>query len=205
MPSSQRNSLLAILLAASTVALPRQSSAQALAVYGTFTPIHVSNAVNGNSSATLPSTPTTTSYWTPGVQGGVTLRLIPLGPAAIGLDVRGSRGFDKQYAETLFAGLKLSVKAPLIPFKPYIQASGGWVGSHAALTNNVSNLVSGTVPRNSFWSYEILGGIDTRMAPFVDLRPIEIGVGHGYYQSGATTAAPPITFFTLSTGIVFHL
>ena len=191
-----------VLALAALLSLVYPASAQIVSVYGTFSPIHISNAVTGNTTG-LNSTYTTGSYWAEGIGGGVTLTPFHLGPASLGLDIRGSKAWGQQSADTLLVGVKVGVDPPVLPIKPYIQASGGYLGSRATILYGPAG-IAGTSPNQGFWAYEILGGLDYKFVPHVDLRLIEIGGGQGYYRSGATVNPPNISLLTVNTGVVLH-
>ena len=174
---------------------PANVRAEVVSVYGTFSPLRVSNAPNGNT--------TTGSYWAGGVGGGVTLTPFHLGPVSLGLDLRGSTARQQQGADTLLAGIKLGGKLPLIPFKPYVQASGGYLGARPTILGGPSP-IAGTNQNLGFWVYELLGGVDFALLPHLDLRLIEVGGGQGYYKSGAVSGTPSISFITVNTGVVIH-
>ena len=95
----------------------------------------------------------------------------------------------------------MSGKAPVLPIRPYVQASVGaggtkYTGPTAA---GISNL-----QYHSKFMYEILGGVDYTLVPHVDLRVIEIGVGR---QTGASGAVgnPAVITVEVSTGLVIRL
>lgn len=178
------------------------ASAETISVYGTIAPIHISNVATGNASTGVGnSSYTTSSYWAVGVGGGVTITPIHLGPLSLGLDLRGSTAREKQGADTLLAGIKAGFKLPLIPLKPYVQASGGYVGTRATVT---TGFPAGSTDSSGFYAYEILGGADLSILPHVDLRLIEIGAGQGRYRNGPNNNIPDINFITLNTGVVVH-
>jgi hypothetical protein len=194
---------IALLVAAALMfVLPVSGAAQVVSIYGTFSPIHISNAVTGNTTG-LNSTYTTGSYWSEGIGGGVTLTAIHLGPASLGLDIRGSKAWQKQSADTILVGVKLGVNPPILPIKPYVQVSGGYVGSRATLVNAAAG-IAGTSPNSGFWAYEVLGGLDYKFLPHLDLRLIEIGGGQGYYRSGASGNPPNLALLTINSGVVLH-
>lgn len=174
---------------------PANARAEVVSVYGTFSPLRVSNVPNGNT--------TTGSYWAEGVGGGVTLTPFHLGPISLGLDLRGSTARQQQGADTLLAGIKLGGKLPLLPFKPYVQGSGGYLGARPTILGGPAP-IAGTNPNQGFWVYELLGGVDFALLPHLDLRLIEVGGGQGYYKSGAVSGTPSISFITVSTGVVIH-
>lgn len=171
--------------------------AQIVSVYGTFSPTHVSNIQTGAVLTSSGYTNQTTSLWTRGFGGGVTFNFLPIGPVALGVDLRGSTRLGTPGLDTAMAGLKLTLKPLVIPFKPYVQASGGYL---ATRTNNVS---TGVPPDSTFTNryaaYEVFGGVDYKFLPFIDVRLLEIGVGKGYTSGNYNT-----TIFTANTGFVVH-
>jgi len=184
-----------LLLLAALVFPAAAAHAQIFSVYGTFSPVQISNIPN--------SSTTTTSYWAQGFGGGVTFGILPIGPIHIGLDLRGSSKPGANGADTVLAGLRVGVKPPLIRIKPYIQASGGYLGPRPLLVN--SPLPAGTVSHDEYAMWEILGGIDYPLLRILDLRVIEVGGGKGYDVSGATsTNVPNISILTVNTGLVLH-
>ncbi len=174
---------------------PSTARAEVISVYGTFSPLRVSNVPNGNT--------TTGTYWAQGVGGGITLTPFHLGPVSLGLDLRGSTARQRQGADTLLAGIKLGGKLPLIPFKPYVQASGGYLGARPTFLGGPAP-IAGTSPNVGFWVYEFLGGVDFALLPHLDVRLIEVGGGQGYYKSGLVSGTPSISFVTVNTGVVIH-
>jgi len=172
--------------------------------YATFSPTHLSGVRNGNSSFSSANNGyTTTSFWTEGVGGGVTFNVLPLGPVKLGLDLRGSTMPGTNGADLVLGGVKLGVNVPLVRFKPYVQASGGYLGTR---TRIVGGAASGSSENDKFAVYEVLGGIDYGLVPFFDLRLVEVGAGRGYNISGAGTTSGnyQVTLFTINTGLVFH-
>jgi len=172
--------------------------------YATFSPARLSCVRNGNSSfSTLNNNYTSTSFWTEGVGGGVTFNVLPLGPVKIGLDLRGSTKPGTNGADLVLGGIKLGVNVPLVRFKPYVQASGGYLGTR---TRDAGGAANGATIHDRFAVYEVLGGIDYGLVPFFDLRLIEVGAGRGYNVSGTgtTTGNYQVSLFTINTGLVFH-
>lgn len=183
--------MLAVLVAASSTARAQ------ISIYGTFSEDRVSNAVNGTAPG---SGYTYGSFSNPGFGGGITLTVLPLGPVSLGLDLRGSAHTGTPGDDTALGGVKLAVHLPLISLKPYLQASGGYLRTR---TPAVVNLAPITATRG-FAVYEILGGIDTRLLPLLDLRIIEIGAGQGTQISGPNSDAGKPSLLTINTGLVFH-
>ena len=165
--------------------------AQILSAYVTYSPIQPSNVqtgvVNGQTQYA--------SYWASGVGGGVTFNFLPLHIINLGLDLRGSTAPGTPGADTALAGIKLSVHPPLIHLKPYIQGSGGYLGTRST---NVTPAANGGTISHSNPAWEILGGIDYPLMHFIDFRIIEIGGG----KAVGSTSNPNI--FTINTGLVLH-
>jgi hypothetical protein len=165
--------------------------AQIFSAYVTYSPIQPSNVqtgvVNGQTQYT--------SYWASGVGGGVTINFLPLHIINLGLDLRGSTAPGTPGADTALAGIKLSVHPPLIHIKPYIQGSGGYLGTRSTNVTPAAN--GGTISHNNA-AWEILGGIDYPLMRFIDLRAIEIGGG----KAIGTSSDPNL--FTINTGLVLH-
>lgn len=174
-----------------------------VAAYVTFSPTHLSGVRDGNSAnASANNGYSTTSFWTPGVGGGVTLTVLPLGPVKLGLDLRGSTKPGTNGSDTVMGGVKLGFNLPLVRFKPYVQASGGYLGTR---TRVATGAAAGSSEYDKFAAYEVLGGVDYSLVPFFDLRLIEVGGGRGYNLAGVSTAGNyQVTLFTVNTGLVLH-
>ena len=180
-----------------SMAFPAAAKAQILSVYGTFSPLHASNVETGINTANQEQY---ASFFTPAFGGGVTLGLLSAGPVHLGLDLRGSTRRGTTGADTALFGLRVGFKPPLIPLKPYVQGSVGYL---ATRTPNVSSGSSGsTTFTNQYAAYEVMGGVDYRFARFIDLRLLEVGVGQGLDILG--NANSKATFFTINTGVVVH-
>lgn len=163
-----------------------------VSVYGTFSPIRISNTANGTTYG---------SYWDRGIGGGVTLTVLPLGPLSLGLDLRGSTTTASSGTDTVLGGLKLGLRVPLIALKPYVQASGGYLRTRTSV--GLGN-VAGATTNYGYGVYEILGGVDTAIFPHIDLRLVEIGAGQGKNISGPTSGLADISILTINTGVVVH-
>ncbi len=190
----------ALVIAFALTAGPTISRAH-VELYGTLTPIHISGVASGNTTGTN-SQYTTSSYWAPGFGGGATVTAFKFGPASLGIDLRGSTKPGTQGADTVLGGVKLAFKPPVLPIKPYVQVSGGYLGTRGGVTTGAA---AGSANPQHFAAYEFLGGLDYSILPLVRLRLIEIGGGQGHFLSGANNNDPNITFFTVNTGVVFHL
>lgn len=88
------------------------------------------------------------------------------GPLHLGADARyfqNTSSNGNSYGNKLrggLAGLRLDLHAPLIPFKPYLQAEVGGVGTNYGTQPNTSG---------SF-AYQIQGGLDFTIFPHLDVR-----------------------------------
>ena len=201
--------VLALAVLAPAVLAPA-AHAQIFEAYATFSPTHAGNVQTGSILSGGVYSNQYTSFFVPAVGGGVTLNFLPLGPIRIGFDLRGSTKPGTNGIDTGLVGLKLAIKPPLLHIKPYLQASGGYVGTR---TTNVSTVSNGTTTttggtfNNHYAAFEGLAGLDVPLAPFFNFRVVEFGVGKGY-NTGPTLASistsNTLTFYTISTGLVFH-
>jgi hypothetical protein len=177
-----------------------------VAVYVTSSSGHFSNVPTGLVSSGGSNQEQYASYWTSGIGGGLTLNFLPLGPAKLGFDFRGSTRPGTTGADTAMGGIKLGINPPLIRIKPYIEVAGGYVATRTIniSTNpgNPSQTVGGTF-NNKYAAWEILGGIDYPLVKFVDLRLIEVGGGKGMNIPGISGASD-LSLFTVNSGLVVH-
>ncbi len=109
-----------------------------------------------------------------------------LGPIHLGTDIRGSvLAKDSTNLSKVLVGVRLAVKPPILPIKPYVQLNGG-----------VAKLTSGSIQPGYKPAYEVNGGIDLTVLPHVDWRVVEVGAGEINGQ--------PDSEFHLATGLVFR-
>lgn len=189
-----------ILLAAFVLFSATGVDAQVASIYVTSSSGRFSNVATGAALTTSGFQEQYTSFWTSGVGGGLTFNFLPVGPVKLGLDFRGSTRPGTVGADTAMAGFKVGFNPPLIRLKPYLQASGGYV---ATRTVNVSAGSAGGTFENKYAAWEILGGVDVPLAPFLDFRVIELGGGTGVSAFGGS-GSPNISLFTVNTGLVLH-
>lgn len=197
-------------LLAALATAPAAAHAQLFEAYATFSPTRASNVQTGSVLSGGAYVNQYTSFFVPAVGGGVTLNAIAFGPIRLGFDLRGSTKPGTNGIDTGLFGVKLAVKPPLLRVKPYVQLSGGYVGTR---TNNVSTVFNGATYttggtfNNSYAAFEGLAGVDVPLVPFFNYRVVEVGVGKGY-KTGPSLASiqtsNDLTFLTISTGIVFH-
>jgi hypothetical protein len=162
--------------------------AQVASIYVTYAPTHLTNVQTGNP-------PQYTTYWSNGIGGGVTLNFLPLPVLSLGLDFRGSTRPGTPGADTAQAGLKLTVRPPVINFKPYVEAAAGYLGTRTLSTSTPGSTANGT-----YATWEILGGVDYPLIHFIDVRLIEVGGGQAINTGSGTNPS----LFTINTGLVLH-
>ncbi len=106
---------------------------------------------------------------------GIYDNLVRLGPVKLGADARyfedtSSNGNPQTNGNTLhggLAGLRLALNLPLLPFKPYVQAEAGGVGTNYGTQPNTLGV----------FAYQVQGGLDYTVFPHLDLRA-EYGAGN---------------------------
>jgi len=183
---------------------------QILSVYGTYSAAHFSSVESGAVSTVSATVVNYTSFWASGVGGGVTFGFPPIGPVKIGFDVRGSTRKGTSGADLAMVGPKVGFKLPIVPLKPYIQASGGYIATRTPDSSVYAGTPTGGTYNNQYIAYEVLGGVDYSVLRFIDLRLIEIGGGEGFSvgqvanASGVHTSSQRIPVLTIDTGIVVH-
>ena len=165
-----------------------------VAVYGKFDLLHDSQNENNSS---VGNSVETTFYYGGGV--GVYDDFFHFGPLRVGVDVRGDllTGSNYRYRDVL-GGVRVAVKLPVLPLRPYVQGSIGSGGTK--YTGSPANGIT-TYPYANKFTYVVFGGIDTGLLPHVDLRAIEVGVGQQSTTSDAVGATKPLLVF-VSTGLV---
>ncbi len=174
--------------------------AQAVELYGTFTDVHANN-VPGNGLACPVIGPCPYSNPYAGVNGlgptvGLTLNFVRTPGVLLGFDFRGSKHVNKNGADTGMAGIKLSIKPPILHATTYLQVSAGYLGTN--FTPSVGGLSENA---SHYGAAEVLGGIDLPILPHFDIRVLEGGVGHALSK---TYSGSRPTFVTASSGIVYH-
>ena len=199
--------------AAALLLVAAPASAQILSVYATLAPTVITHVQTGS---TLTGSSTSTSQFTNasnvGIGGGLTFNLVPLGPVRLGLDLRGSTKPNSVGFDTALAGIKLTIKPPVLPIRPYIQGSAGYL---ATRTGNVSTITTGTsvttiggTYTNKYAAVEGIAGLDYRLGRFIDFRVIEIGVGKGFNTGvnlGSSGTTDSVNIVTINTGLVVHI
>jgi hypothetical protein len=155
-------------------------------IYGKFDATRLSSSASTTSASTW--------FYGPGV--GIYYDALHLGPISLGADLRGDilSGSSEDYRSGLF-GLRLAIKAPVLPIKPYIQGS---VGVGATKPTALSSL---PLHYTTKFEYQIASGVDFTIFPHIDWRIVELGYGRitGISSGGE---APAANLFNASTGLV---
>jgi len=138
-----------------------------------------------NSIYTSPSSNSAGNFWAGGGTLGIHDDFLTLGPLKLGSDVRGfiqhSSNSHNSYGNQLrggLVGLRLGLHAPLIPFKPYIQAEVGGVSTNYGQNSS----------RTGNFAYQVQLGADFTVFPHLDVRA-EYGGGElvSVFGSGNVT------------------
>jgi hypothetical protein len=131
---------------------------------------------------------------------GVYDDFVHLGPLRLGADLRGDvlTSNTLRYRSVL-AGARLAVKPPILPIKPYLQASVGFGGTQSKGPFAAGISAPGY---NGKFLYQVLGGLDYTLIPHIDLRAIELGYGRETGTNGTTGNNPSSSLFLLSAGAV---
>jgi hypothetical protein len=154
-----------------------------------------------------------------------------VGPVRLGVDLRynhdranksaatGGGGLNAVGANTVLAGIKGTVRTPVKWLKPYAQMSFGWTSSNVTepFCETVTgpsglvcdSLITTTTPRlyDNFFRYEGFIGADIRIAPTIDVRAIEFGLGNmnRIGNNGAPGSTTSVGLQSIGAGIVFHM
>ena len=194
----RRLSLIATL--AFAVAAAPAAHAQFLSVYGTFSPVHVSNVGTGVTGSN--NTQQFTSFWAPTLGGGVTVNMLNLHVVKLGLDARGATKSGTTGADTAELSLRLGFQPPLLRLKPYAQLGVGYLATRTA---NVSAGSAGATVTNKYATLGGHAGVDAPLIPFLDFRVLELGFAHAYSTGiSFTNVNESANTFTVSTGLVAH-
>jgi opacity protein-like surface antigen len=132
---------------------------------------------------------------------GVNMDSFHAGPIAAGLDVRGmiqnsanSTPYGNKLAGFLI-GPRLTANTLVLPFRPYVQAEVGVVGTNNGTQTN----------KDAHFAYQIQLGGDFTILPHLAAR-VEYGFGQlTGTSSGTTGGTNSHTLQTLGAGLVFRL
>ncbi len=145
-----------------------------------------------------------------------------VGPMRLGVDLRGGTlhsnksarssagGNDATVLDDVLLGVKGSFRGPYFWLNPYVQMSAGYARSNATLPFGESLTTIAPLPRleDNFIIYEGFVGTAVRLASWLDLRPIEFGIGNmnRFGNNGATQDGPSsIGVMSVGASVVVHM
>lgn len=150
-----------------------------------------------------------------------------VGPVRLGVDVRYINGHSNKSAssavggkgattnDTFLGGIRGVVHTPISWLRPYGEIAVGRTSSDATEPSCVTTSgtillcsgTGGTTPRqfDSFLQYEGFAGADVRIASFLDLRAIELGIGNMNRIGGGTAGTTSsVGVMSVGVGVVFR-
>ena len=157
-----------------------------------------------------------------GVQGGAYYDFRTIGPVRLGFDLRGgdfhsnksgtssAGGKDATGYDNVMLGLKGSFHTRYSWLSPYAQVSAGYSRSNATLPFGTATVNASGIPNerteDNFIQYEGFAGIAVHVFPFIDLRPIELGIGNmnRIGSAGAVDGSGSVGVKSIGASIVFH-
>jgi hypothetical protein len=138
-----------------------------------------------------------------GVGLGAYDNFIHLGPIRAGVDLRFNQlGTTNYRYRSELGGVRVALKTPLLPIRPYAEALIGVGGTRYA--GGLAAGISGDNYSRKF-TYEFLGGLDYTIIPHVDLRVVELGYGRQTGVNGYPGNNPSSSLVTLGAGLVVRL
>lgn len=132
-------------------------------------------------------TSTNNNLWAYGGTFGIYDNFVGLGPLKLGADIRGflqtsSANNNTQTNQNQLrgglVGLRLAGSAPLIPFKPYVQAEIGGASTNFGVNSSNTGGIA----------YQVQAGADFTIFPHLDVRA-EYGVGQFTVLGGLSTGS----------------
>jgi hypothetical protein len=161
-------------------------SAQAqIAAYGKLDLVHYSDNLTNNAP----------TFYGGGL--GIYDDFIHLGPLRAGLDLRGdlAKSSDYDYRSAM-VGARVAVKAPILPYRPYVQGS---VGAGGTKSKNTAVGINAQYQGRLTW--EVFGGVDFALLPHIDFRVVEVGFGKQSSATGVNYSGGP-SLVSVSSGLV---
>ena len=168
-----------------------------------------------------------------GVQAGVYYDFRNFGPMRLGVDFRGGTehsnksattsagGADTTFTDNALLGVRGSFHTHYSWLNPYVQISAGYARSDVTiptcettaggilLCSGPTTPVITTAPRafDNFFEYEGFAGLSIPVFPFIDLRPIELGIGNMNRIGSASVldSQSSIGVKSIGASVVFHL
>jgi hypothetical protein len=116
-------------------------------------------------------------------------------------------GSNATSANTILAGVRGVLKTHYDWVKPYGFIGFGRTSSNVTEPNGTFVDTTSTVPvrqNDSFFQYEVFAGVDIRVLPYLDLRPVELGIGNmNRFGSGSGSSSAGVK--SIGAGIVLHM
>ena len=151
--------------------------------------------------------------------GGVYYNFRNLGPMRFGFDARAGELHSNKSAvisaggknitsvQSYLGGVRGTFHTPISWILPYAEILAGFARSDAAVpAGGLSTSVPTPRVFDSYVQYEGLVGADIRIAPFLDLRAIELGIGEmnevGSSNGASTTS---MGMRSIGAGVVLHI
>jgi hypothetical protein len=142
-----------------------------------------------------------------GGMGGIYYGWKTFGLVRLGADVRGgvqhanksasssAGGTNSTNDNYALGGVRAEVKTPIFWLKPYAEVLAGWGRTDAAEPTHAFD---------NYIQYQGLAGVDVRLLPVLDLRPVEVGIGE-MNRTGNGQGPSSLNVRTLGAGVVLHL
>ncbi|MES2391253.1 MAG: hypothetical protein V4555_06420 [Acidobacteriota bacterium] len=182
------------------------------------------------SSQSSTDTSKTASVNPSGVMLGAYYDLKTYGPVRLGVDARYMHdrsnksasdiggGLDATGANTFLVGARGSIHVPLVWLKPYAEAAFGITSSdvtepfcsttaNPACAPGIPNPANSPRKFDNFFRYEGFLGADLKLAPMLDLRLIELGIGNMNRSgsAGYANSTSSVGLQSIGAAVVFHL
>lgn len=197
-------------------------------VYGMYTGTELSNitCLALNASPSLPCSAADGNVKPFGGTAGIYYDFRTFGPVRLGVDLRGdflhanksaadsTGGNGATRVHNVLVGVRGSFHTPVSFLRPYAQVSAGWAQSNATepaclTTSGTTVLCSGSQAgspqrMDNFVQVEGFAGVDIKVFPVLDVRPIELGYGYmSRFGTGNGDGSLPVK--SIGAGLVFHL
>jgi len=150
--------------------------------------------------------------------GGAYWDFKSLGPIRLGVDLRAGAlhsnrsasssagGGNITGAQTFLGGLRGSIHTPISWLSPYAQVSAGYTRSDVTepIVTTLATSGNPTIPRtyDGFVQYEGFVGADVHVFPFLDVRPIELGIGNMNRVGTGGQGSTSIGLLSIGAGVV---
>jgi hypothetical protein len=153
--------------------------------------------------------------------GGVYYDFRNIGPVRIGVDFRAgglhsnrsasssAGGSNVVGSQTFLGGLRGSIKTPISWLSPYAQISAGYTRSDVT-EPAITTLATASNPTpvrtyDGFIQYEGFIGADVHVFPFLDVRPIELGIGNMNRVGSGGQGSTSVGLMSIGAGVVLRI